>query len=75
MVERYNRTVKHILSIFTHKNSQDLDEFLPFLMMASRATKHKYTGSSQNLMMFEKENSFPIDRIVWLLSDQRKCNM
>lgn len=35
-------------------------------MMAYRATEHKSTGCSPNLMMFGREKSFPIDLMAGL---------
>lgn len=71
MVERFNGTLKQMLSIFTNENPQDWDDLLPLLMMAYRATEHKYTGCSPNLMMFGRENSFPIDLIAGLPPDRK----
>jgi hypothetical protein len=72
MIERFNRTLKQMLSIFTHENSQDWDDLLPCLMMAYRATEHKSTGCSPNLMMLGRENSFPIDLMAGLPPDQNE---
>lgn len=71
MVERFNRTLKRMLSIFTNENPQDWDDLLPLLMMAYRATEHKSTGCSPNLMMFCRENSFPIDLMAGLPPDRK----
>lgn len=71
MVERFNRTLKQMLSIFTNENPQDWDDLLLLLMMAYRATEHKSTGCSPNLMMFGRENSFPIDLMAGLPPDMK----
>lgn len=55
-----------MLSIFTNENPQDWDNLLHLLIMAYRATEHKSTGCSPNLMMFGRGNSFPIDLMAGL---------
>jgi hypothetical protein len=57
-------------SIFVHDNPQNWDEMLPCLMMAYRATDHKSTGCSPNLMMFGRENRFPVDLMAGLPPDR-----
>lgn len=71
MVERFIRTLKQMLSIFTNEDPQDWDDLLPLLLMAYRATENKSTGCSPNSVMFGRENSFPIDLMAGLPPKRR----
>lgn len=64
LVERFNRTLRQMLSIFVSENFDDWDDLLPYLLMAYRATEHKSTKCSPNLMMLGRETNFPFDLIV-----------
>lgn len=64
LVERFNRTLRQMLSIFVSENFDDWDDLLPCLLMAYRATEHKSTKCTPNLMMFGRETNFPFDLIV-----------
>lgn len=64
LVERFNRTLGQMLSIFVSENFNDWDDLLPCLLMAYRATEQKSTKCSPNLMMFGRETNFPFDLIV-----------
>lgn len=41
LVERINRTLRQMLSIFVSENVDDWDDLFPYLFMAYRATEHK----------------------------------
>ena len=64
LVERFNRTLVGMLSTFVNENRKDWDDHLPYVMAAYRATCHKSTGLSPNLMMLNREVNFPIDLMV-----------
>lgn len=53
-----------MLRIFVSENFDDWDDLLPYLLMAYRATEHKSTKYSPNLMMWGRETNFSIDLIV-----------
>ena len=55
MVERFNRTLASMVSMFVNDNHSDWDELLPYLSMAYRATEHETTGMSPNLLMLGRE--------------------
>lgn len=64
LVERFNRTLRQMLSMFVDKNMLDWDDHLPYLLMAYRASEHKSTKCSPNLMMLGREISCPLDIMV-----------
>jgi hypothetical protein len=64
LIERFNRTLRQLLSIFAHQNPQDWDDHLPYLLMAYRATEHSSTKCIPNLMMLGREITMPIDLMV-----------
>lgn len=50
MIERFNRTLQDMLSAFVNENRDDWDDHLPYIMMGYRATLHKSTSCSLNLL-------------------------
>ena len=64
LVERLNRTQKQMLTNYANSEPCDWDDHLPYVLMAYRATEHKSTGCSPNLMMLGREANLPIDVIV-----------
>ncbi|XP_060064595.1 uncharacterized protein LOC132544947 [Ylistrum balloti] len=64
LVERFNRTLKQMLSMYAHEGKLDWDDHLPFILMAYRASEHKSTGCTPNLMMLGREVDCPIDLMV-----------
>ena len=63
-MERFNRTLRSMLTCFVDKNQRDRDDHLPYVLSAYRATPHKSTGVSPNLLMFNQEIDCPIDVMV-----------
>ena len=61
MVERFNRTLEQMLSMFVDENHDDWDDHLPFLTMAYRACTHDSTHCTSNLLMLGREMLLPID--------------
>ena len=61
MVERFNRTLKNMLSKFVEENLRDWDRHLPILMMAYRSAVHETTGCSPSELMFGREIRLPVD--------------
>ena len=55
LVERFNRTIQTILSMYVSEDQSDWDEHLPYAMMAYRASEQETTGVSPNRMMFGRE--------------------
>ena len=64
LIERFNRTLISMLSMFVDQNQQDWDDHLPYVMAAYRATQHKSTGVTPNLLMLNREIDCPIDLMV-----------
>ena len=64
LVERFNRTLKQMLKIFASENPKDWDDHLPFLLMAYRASPHKSTGCTPNLIFLQREIFCPLDLMV-----------
>ena len=64
LVERFNRTLESMLSVFVNDHQLNWDEYLPLVMMAYRSTMQETTGVSPNRMMFGREVNLPIDLIV-----------
>jgi transposase InsO family protein len=61
MIERLNRSILQMLSMFVNENRNDWDIHLPFVMMAYRSTCHDSTKFSPNMLMFGREIAYPID--------------
>ncbi|VDI80182.1 Hypothetical predicted protein [Mytilus galloprovincialis] len=64
LVERMNRTLKQMLSIFANLNRNDWDDHIPYLLMAFRATIQDSIGVSPHKMMFGRDMQCPIDIIA-----------
>ena len=71
MIERFNRTLATMLSMFVDENKTDWDDHLPYVMAAYRATQHKSTGVTPNLLMLNRELNFPLDLMVGPPPNQR----
>ena len=61
MVERFNRTIKTMLSLFVNDNQHDWDSHLPLLMMAYRSAVHETTGCTPSEIMFGRGIRLPVD--------------
>ena len=49
LVERFNRTLKQMLSMFVNTHRNDWDDHIPYLMMAYRSTVHAMLGREVHL--------------------------
>ena len=63
-MERFNRTLKQMLKIFASENPQNWDDYLPYILMAYRATQNKSTGCTPNLGFLNREIACPLDLMV-----------
>ena len=61
MVERFNRTLASMLSLFGKDHQRDWDVHVPMVMMAYRSTIQETTSVSPNKMMMGREVNMPID--------------
>jgi hypothetical protein len=64
MIERANRTIENMLSLFVHENQKNWDELIPLLMLAYRSSVHETTGVSPHEMMFARPASLPVDIVL-----------
>ncbi|CAC5405631.1 unnamed protein product [Mytilus coruscus] len=67
MVERLNKTLATMLSSFVEQNQRNWDEYIPFVMMAYRASEHETTGQTPNSLMLGRELSTPLDIMYEIL--------
>jgi transposase InsO family protein len=63
MVERFNGTLKTMLSVYFPENHGDWDKYLSYVMMIYRASEHETTGFSPNMFMLGRETSTHLDLI------------
>ncbi len=64
MVERYNRTLVHMISAYVNENQLDWDEHLPLLTSAYRSCRHESTGYTPNMLMYGREVHIPIQLVM-----------
>jgi hypothetical protein len=64
LVERMNRTIEAMLSMFIAPGQRDWDDVLPYVMMAYRSAVQETTGYSPNQMMLGREAELPIDIVM-----------
>ncbi|MEW8486835.1 MAG: hypothetical protein AB2705_16775 [Candidatus Thiodiazotropha sp.] len=50
--------------MFVDSNQKDWDDHLPYVMAAYRATQHKSSGVTPNLLMLNREINYPLDLMV-----------
>lgn len=61
LVERFNRTLLAMLSLFVNQNQSNWDTLLPYVMMAYRSSVHASTGYTLYKVLFAREMVLPID--------------
>ena len=61
MVERFNRTLLSMLSLFVDANQLNWDALLPYVMMAYRSSVHASTGFTPYKVLFGQEITLPVD--------------
>ena len=72
LVERMNRTIEAMLSMFVSPGQSDWDEILPYIMMAYRSAVQDTTGYSPNLMMLGREVELPLDIVIGPPDEERE---
>ena len=60
MVERFNRTLATMLTMYCESKQNIWDEHLPYVMLAYRSSVHDSTGFSPNMMMLGREVVLPL---------------
>jgi len=63
-VERMNRTIEAMLSMFISPGQRDWDDYLPYIMMAYRSAVQDTTGYSPSMMMLGREVALPVDIVL-----------
>ena len=63
-VERFNRTLKTMLSKVVAENQADWDTHLPILLMAYRTAIHGSTGFTPFHILFGRSPKLPVDTIL-----------
>lgn len=61
LIERFNRTLLAMLSLFVEANQSNWDALLPYVMMAYRSSVHASTGFSPYKVLFGREMVLPVD--------------
>ena len=64
MVERYNRTIEAMLSIWTNQHQTDWDQHIGLLAMAYRSVPHDTTRETPNMLMLGREVTVPVDLVL-----------
>ena len=64
MVERYNRTLATMLTMYCESKQNTWDEHLPYVMLAYRSSVHDSTVFSPNMMMLGREVELPLQAVV-----------
>ena len=67
LVERFNPTVKQILTTLVADTKSDWDNHLSYVMMAYRSTMQQSTKCTPNLVILNCEVTIPLDLILELL--------
>ena len=60
LVERYNRTIKDVISHFVSVDQRDWDQYVPWATMAYNTSQHSSTGQTPYYMMFGREMEYPL---------------
>ena len=69
MIERFNRTLEAMLSMFVSDSQRDWDRCLPYVMMAYRTSVHETTGCTPSEMMMGRDVRLPADLLTGRLDD------
>ncbi len=64
LVERLNRTLWNMLSMYVSTDQKDWDNWLPQVALAYRTSTHDSTGQSPFMMLYGQEARLPADIIV-----------
>ncbi|VDI82433.1 Hypothetical predicted protein [Mytilus galloprovincialis] len=63
-VERFNRTLTNMLSMYCAKDQAVWDEYLPQVLLAYRSSVHSTTGFTPNFLTFGREVTLPLQAII-----------
>ena len=71
MVERFNRTLATMLTMYCEEKQNTWDEHLPYVMLAYRSSIHDSTGFTPNMMMLGREVELPIQVAIGRPSEEK----
>ena len=74
VVERFHKTLNSMLAKSVKESQRDLEERLPIVLAAYRATPHESTGFTPN-KLFQHEVRKPIDLVMGLPPEEPKEGM
>jgi hypothetical protein len=63
-VEKFNRTLQSMLTMYCQHDQHKWDEYLPQVMMAYRASEHSSTGQTPNMMVLGRQVILPLQAVV-----------
>ena len=63
-VERFNRTLAAMLTVYCEKGQNRWDEFLPEVLMAYRSSKHSSTHFLPNMMVLGRNITSPFEAVI-----------
>ncbi|CAC5415372.1 unnamed protein product [Mytilus coruscus] len=63
-VERFNRTLASMLSMYCKQNQDQWDQYLQQVMMAYRSSVHASTSRTPNSMLFGREVTLPLQAVI-----------
>lgn len=66
LVERFNRTLATMLTMYCSSNQSSWDKYLPQVMMAYRSSVHASTSQTPNKMVFGRDIVLPLQAYVGL---------
>ena len=72
MVERHNRTLENMLSLWTNAHQDDWDQHLALLGMAYRSAPHETTAETPNLLNLGREITLPVDLVLEGTPDEER---
>lgn len=64
LIERFNRTLLSMLSLFVDENQMNWDRLLPYVMMAYRSSVQASTGFTPYKVLFGQEMVLPVDIVL-----------
>ncbi|CAC5375365.1 unnamed protein product [Mytilus coruscus] len=63
-VERFNRTLASMLSMYCNQKQDQWDQYLQQVMMAYRSSVHASTSKTPNSMLFGREVTLPLRAVI-----------
>ena len=64
LVERFNRTLAAMLSMYVDSKHKDWDRYLPYVTFAYNTTAHSATKESPFFLLYGREARLPIDNML-----------